>query len=76
MRRALAEERRAFGFTTLQVEYTQLAEYGGDVLVEHDVTFDLFARSAAASAPSPPGGIGSAGIASKRAPCGVTAAWS
>jgi glycosyltransferase involved in cell wall biosynthesis len=42
MRRALAEERRAFGFTALQVEYTQLAEYGGDVLVEHDVTFDLF----------------------------------
>jgi glycosyltransferase involved in cell wall biosynthesis len=42
MRRAIAEERRAFGFTALQVEYTQLAEYGGDVLVEHDVTFDLF----------------------------------
>jgi polysaccharide biosynthesis protein PslH len=42
MRRAIAEERRAFGFTALQVEYTQLAEYGGDVLVEHDVTFDLY----------------------------------
>jgi glycosyltransferase involved in cell wall biosynthesis len=42
MRRAVAEERRAFAFTVLQVEYTQLAEYGGDVLVEHDVTFDLF----------------------------------
>jgi len=42
MRRALAEERRAFAFTALQVEYTQLAEYGGDALVEHDVTFDLF----------------------------------
>lgn len=26
----------------LQVEYTQMAGYGGDVLVEHDVTFDLF----------------------------------
>jgi ribosomal-protein-alanine acetyltransferase len=25
-----------------QVEYTQLASYGGDVLVEHDVTFDLY----------------------------------
>lgn len=25
----------------LQVEYTHLASYGGDVLVEHDVTFDL-----------------------------------
>jgi glycosyltransferase involved in cell wall biosynthesis len=42
MRRTIAEERRAFAFTALQVEYTQLAEYGGDALVEHDVTFDLF----------------------------------
>lgn len=25
-----------------QVEYTMLGEYGGDVLVEHDVTWDLF----------------------------------
>ena len=46
MRKALAEERRAFGFGALQVEYTQLAEYGGDVLVEHDVTFDLFTQIA------------------------------
>jgi glycosyltransferase involved in cell wall biosynthesis len=44
MRRALDEEKREFGFELLQVEYTQLAEYGGDVLVEHDVTFDLFAQ--------------------------------
>ncbi|HLH18513.1 MAG TPA: glycosyltransferase [Bryobacteraceae bacterium] len=44
MRRALAEERREFGFERLQVEYTQLAEYGGDILVEHDITFDLFAQ--------------------------------
>jgi glycosyltransferase involved in cell wall biosynthesis len=28
------------------VEYTQLAEYGGDILVEHDVTFDLFGQIA------------------------------
>jgi len=27
-----------------QVEYTYLATYGGDVLVEHDVTFDLYAQ--------------------------------
>jgi glycosyltransferase involved in cell wall biosynthesis len=27
-----------------QVEYTYLARYGGDVLVEHDVTFDLYAQ--------------------------------
>ncbi len=46
MRRALAEEKRAFGFERLQVEYTQMAEYGGDVLVEHDVTFDLFGQIA------------------------------
>lgn len=44
MRRALAEARRAFGFDVLQVEYTQLAPYGGDILVEHDVTFDLFGQ--------------------------------
>jgi glycosyltransferase involved in cell wall biosynthesis len=46
MLRALAEERRAFGFERLQVEYTQMAEYGGDLLVEHDVTFDLFGQIA------------------------------
>jgi ribosomal protein S18 acetylase RimI-like enzyme/glycosyltransferase involved in cell wall biosynthesis len=28
----------------LQVEYTYLAQYGGDILVEHDVTFDLYAQ--------------------------------
>lgn len=28
----------------LQTEYTHLASYGGDVLVEHDVTFDLYAQ--------------------------------
>ncbi|WP_447412437.1 hypothetical protein, partial [Clostridium perfringens] len=27
-----------------QVEYTYLARYGGDVLVEHDVTFDLYTQ--------------------------------
>ena len=46
MKQALIEERRAFGFETLQVEYTQLAEYAGDILVEHDVTFDLFTQIA------------------------------
>lgn len=48
MGRALVEEKRAFGYETLQVEYTQLAEYGARygsaALVEHDVTFDLFAQ--------------------------------
>lgn len=46
MRRALAREHTTFGFEALQVEYTQLAEYGGDVLVEHDITFDLFGQIA------------------------------
>jgi glycosyltransferase involved in cell wall biosynthesis len=41
MDQAIAEERRAFGFQLLQVEYTHLAAHGGDILVEHDVTFDL-----------------------------------
>lgn len=27
-----------------QIEYTHLASYGGDILVEHDVTFDLYAQ--------------------------------
>ena len=46
MRQALIEERRAFSYEALQVEYTQLAEYAGDILVEHDVTFDLFTQIA------------------------------
>jgi glycosyltransferase involved in cell wall biosynthesis len=46
MRRAIDRERSAFGFELLQVEYTQLADYGGDILVEHDVTFDLFGQVA------------------------------
>jgi glycosyltransferase involved in cell wall biosynthesis len=46
MRFALADERHAFRFERVQVEYTQLAEYGGDILVEHDVTFDLYGQIA------------------------------
>ena len=46
MHRAIARERSAFGFEALQVEYTQLARYSGDALVEHDVTFDLFGQIA------------------------------
>jgi glycosyltransferase involved in cell wall biosynthesis len=44
MGKAIAEERRAFGFELLQAEYTHLASHGGDILVEHDVTFDLFGQ--------------------------------
>ena len=43
---AIQQERAAFGFEALQVEYTQLAPYGGDILVEHDVTYDLFGQVA------------------------------
>jgi polysaccharide biosynthesis protein PslH len=46
MSEAIARERGEFGFELLQVEYTQLARYGRDVLVEHDVTFDLFEQIA------------------------------
>jgi glycosyltransferase involved in cell wall biosynthesis len=46
MEKAIAAERRAFGFDLLQVEYTHLASYSGDILVEHDVTFDLFGQIA------------------------------
>ena len=46
MQRAIVRERASFGFEALQVEYTQLARYGGDALVEHDVTFDLFGQIA------------------------------
>jgi ribosomal protein S18 acetylase RimI-like enzyme len=42
MRNLLARMRREYAIQLLQVEYTQLASYGGDVLVEHDVTFDLY----------------------------------
>jgi len=42
MHRLLAEFRRQYGFKLLQVEYTQLASYGGEILVEHDVTTDLY----------------------------------
>jgi glycosyltransferase involved in cell wall biosynthesis len=42
LHRAIQQEK----FDLLQVEYTQMASYGGDVLVEHDVTFDLFEQVA------------------------------
>lgn len=38
----LDDFRRRYNFKLTQVEYTQLAGYRGDVLVEHDVTFDLY----------------------------------
>lgn len=41
LRRAYAETCRQFRPDLRQVEYTALAGLGGDILVEHDVTFDL-----------------------------------
>ena len=41
---AMAALLRARDADLLQVEYTYLASYGGDILVEHDVTFDLYAQ--------------------------------
>lgn len=42
LRQLLETSRRELGVSLLQVEYTQLAQYPGEVLVEHDVTFDLY----------------------------------
>jgi glycosyltransferase involved in cell wall biosynthesis len=44
MRRAWDELHREYGFHLRQIEYTHLAGFGGDILVEHDVTFDLFGQ--------------------------------
>jgi glycosyltransferase involved in cell wall biosynthesis len=44
MRRLLDQISKEYGIDLRQVEYTYLAPYGGDVLVEHDVTFDLFGQ--------------------------------
>ncbi|MBV8819085.1 MAG: glycosyltransferase, partial [Acidobacteriaceae bacterium] len=41
--RAIVERlRRELAIDLMQVEYTAMAEYGGDVLAEHDVTFLLY----------------------------------
>lgn len=42
MREALARVRRDYKIDAVQAEYTALAPYAGDVLVEHDVTFSLY----------------------------------
>jgi ribosomal protein S18 acetylase RimI-like enzyme/glycosyltransferase involved in cell wall biosynthesis len=52
--RTVEEFRTRYDVRLLQVEYTQMAKYGGDVLVEHDVTFDLYQQVHAAQ-----GGLGS-----------------
>lgn len=42
MREALHRARRDYKIDAVQVEYTALAPYAGDALVEHDVTFSLY----------------------------------
>jgi len=42
MHRALSDLDRQYHFDLRQIEYTHMATYPGDVLVEHDITFDLF----------------------------------
>jgi glycosyltransferase involved in cell wall biosynthesis len=44
MRRILARIVEEYRIDLIQVEYTQLAPYGGDILVEHDVTHDLYSQ--------------------------------
>jgi len=44
MRAAIERVRGEYNIEALQVEYTMLAPYAGDVLVEHDVTFDLYGQ--------------------------------
>lgn len=46
---AIARVRREFQIEAMQVEYTMLAPYAGDVLVEHDVTFELHRQVQAGS---------------------------
>lgn len=42
MERELERFRREHPGAPVQVEFTQLAGYRGDILVEHDITFDLY----------------------------------
>src|SRR5206468_4269132 len=42
MRRLVARFQAEFKIDLTQVEYTQMAPYGDDILVEHDVTRDLY----------------------------------
>jgi ribosomal-protein-alanine acetyltransferase len=44
MRRLLDRAIRERGIELMQIEYTQLGNYAGNILVEHDVTFDLYAQ--------------------------------
>jgi len=49
MQQSLARIRAEYKIEAVQVEYTMLAPYTGDVLVEHDVTFELYRQIRARS---------------------------
>jgi len=42
MQAAIDRVRREYKIEAVQVEYTMLAPYRGDVLVEHDITYELY----------------------------------
>jgi ribosomal protein S18 acetylase RimI-like enzyme len=42
MQSAIERARRQYKVEAVQVEYTMLAPYRGDVLVEHDITYELY----------------------------------
>ncbi len=42
MQAAVGRVRREYKIEAMQVEYTMLAPYRGDVLVEHDITYELY----------------------------------
>ncbi len=44
MRELIRAQRKQNHIDLFQVEFTQLARYTGDVLVEHDVTYDLYTQ--------------------------------
>ena len=44
MQRLLGHVSAEYQIALRQVEYTHMAPYGGDILVEHDVTFDLYSQ--------------------------------
>ena len=44
MRELVRRFRAEWELDLIQIEYTYMADYGGDVLVEHDVTFDLYGQ--------------------------------
>ena len=72
---ALARVRAEYKIEAVQVEYTMLAPYAGDVLVEHDVTFELYRQIRDARPASPRVGTIAAGGDSRGNGSGDIAKW-